>query len=126
QHDNHAQGDAPPENELGRDRGSLGQAATAAREAAGLADLRFGIAGLFGGPVVGGSHGDIHASVDFAAGLPGPCFAASQGGVVVDDLVGRQLEEDGVVAQEAADVDFGEVEIELVVLELVQIVAANL
>ena len=50
----------------------------------------------------------------------------AEGVVVVDDLFGGQAEEAGVVAQETAHVDVGQVDVELVALELVQVVAADL
>ena len=78
------------------------------------------------GAFAGGGDGDIHAAVDFAAGLAGAGLAAAEGGVVVEDAVGGDFEKLGVGAQEAAYVDLAQANIEIVALKFLEVLAANL
>ncbi len=64
--------------------------------------------------------------VNLAAGLADAGLAAAQRGVVAQDAVGRDAQEVRVAAQEAARVDVGQADVELVALELLQVLAADL
>ncbi len=107
-------------------------AAAVARELAGAAaGLGRGqrLGGRRGGPIapiLGGGDRDVHPPINLAAGLARPRLGVPERAEVGEDPVGRQVQEFRVIVQEAADVDLGQPDVELVALELLQIVAPDL
>src|SRR5208283_6108601 len=68
----------------------------------------------------------VHPAVDLAAGRADARLAAAQRGVVAHDAVHGYAQVAGVAPQEAAGVDLGQADVELVALELLQVLAAYL
>ena len=75
--------------------------------------------------LLGFCDGNIHAAVDFAAGLTRAQGAAAEGIVVADDPICGNFQEVCIGAQEAARVDLGEADVEEIGLKFLQEVAPN-